>query len=167
MAAVRKGREVARHDQAGGSAAVVIGAPPERVWDVVTDVTRTGEWSPENVGGEWLDGASGAAAGARFRGTNRRGRTRWSTTCEVLVADRGRQFAFATGSAAKPQTVWRYVLEPEGDGTRVTESFELVKPLGPASRLATRLTTGVRDRRQDLEDNVRASLAALKRVVEG
>lgn len=151
----------------GGEASVTVRASAVRVWDLVTDVTRTGEWSPENVGAVWLDGATGPAVGARFKGTNRRGKTKWASTCEVTVADPGREFAFATGGAAKPETVWRYLLEPLGDNeTRVTESFQLVKPLGVASRFVTRITTGVRDRRADLEENVRQSLGRIKEILE-
>ena len=151
----------------GGQASIVIAAPPEEVWALVTDVTRTGEWSPENTGSVWLDGATGPAVGARFKGSNRRGRSKWATTCEITVADPGREFVFVTGRAEKPATRWRYLFEPEGDGaTRVTESFELVKPLGAASNLLTRMTTGVRDRRADLEENVRTSLSRLKETAE-
>jgi uncharacterized protein YndB with AHSA1/START domain len=151
----------------GGEASVVVQASAGRVWELVTDVTRTGEWSPENTGAVWLDGATGPVVGARFKGTNRRGKTKWASTCEVIVAEPGREFAFATGGAAKPETVWRYALEPIGDqGTRITESFQLVKPLGAASRFVTRITTGVRDRRADLEDNVRQSLARIKEILE-
>jgi hypothetical protein len=49
----------------------------------------------------------------------------------------------------------------------VTESFELTKPLGFGSRLVTRVTTGVKDRPADMEEGVRATLAALKRAAEG
>ena len=151
----------------GGSASVVVRAPADTIWALVSDITRTGEWSPENTGGVWLDGATGPAVGARFKGANRRGRTKWSTTCRVIASDPGRQFAFETGREGKPETLWRYVLEPAGDGeTKVTESFELVKPLGAVSNLVTRITTGVRDRRADLEANVRASLARIKAIAE-
>jgi len=152
----------------GGEATTVVRAPAARVWDLITDVTRTGEWSPENTGSVWLDGATGPAVGARFRGTNRRGKTRWASTCEVITVETAREFAFATGGAAKPETMWRYVLEPLGqDETRITESFQLVKSLGAASRFLTRVTTGVRDRRADLEENVRQSLARIKEILEG
>ncbi len=151
----------------GGEASTIVAASATRVWDLITDITRTGEWSPENTGSVWLDGATGPTVGARFKGTNRRGRTKWASTCEVIAADPGREFAFVTGDAAKPDTVWRYVLEPMGDNeTRITESFQLVKPLGAASRFLTRITTGVRDRRADLEENVRQSLARIKEIVE-
>lgn len=149
-----------------GQAVTIISAPADRIWALISDVTATGQWSPENTGGEWLDGATGPAAGVRFKGNNRRGKVKWSTTCEVTAAEPGREFTFVTGTAAKPQTIWRYLLEPEAGGTRVTESFELAKPIGPVSRLVTRLTTGVRDRRADLDENLRVSLANLKRVAE-
>lgn len=150
----------------GGQAVMVINASPERIWALISDITATGQWSPENTGGVWLDGATGPAAGVRFKGNNRRGKVKWSTTCEVTAAEPGREFAFVTGTAAKPQTIWRYLLEPDDGGTRVTESFALAKPIGPLSRLVTRVTTGVRDRRADLEENLRVSLTNLKRVAE-
>jgi len=57
----------------GGTASIVVSAPAEALWALVTDVTRTGEWSPEATGGAWIDGATGPAVGARFKGTNRGG----------------------------------------------------------------------------------------------
>ncbi|HET7720981.1 MAG TPA: SRPBCC family protein [Acidimicrobiales bacterium] len=151
----------------GREASVVVRADAGVVWSMVTDVTRMGEWSPETVRAEWIDGATGPAVGARFKGENRKGRTRWSTTCEVIESEPGRSFAFAVGKVAKPETVWRYRFEPVAEGVKVTESFELTKPLGFGSRLVTRLTTGVKDRPADMEEGVRATLAALKRVAEG
>ena len=53
---------------------VEVDATPEQVWTLLTDITRAGEWSHETQGGEWLDGATGAAPGARFRGRNENGR---------------------------------------------------------------------------------------------
>ena len=52
---------------------MTIDAPPERVWDLVTAITRMGEWSPESTGGRWTRGATGPATGARFVGSNRNG----------------------------------------------------------------------------------------------
>ena len=109
------------------SVTVPMAAPPERIWALVSDVTRIGEYSPETFEGEWLDGATGPAVGARFRGhvkRNGRGPTYW-TTCHVLTNEPGREFAFGVGSRDKPLNTWRYRLEPAGDGTDVTESFEL------------------------------------------
>ena len=43
-------------------------APPEKIWDLVSDVTKIGRYSPETFEAEWLDGATGPAVGAKFRG---------------------------------------------------------------------------------------------------
>jgi uncharacterized protein YndB with AHSA1/START domain len=104
-----------------------IDAPPEAVWELVSDVTRIGSYSPETFEAEWLDGATGPAVGARFRGhvkRNGKGPVYW-ISCTVRVCEPGREFAFGTGSSDKPLNVWGYRLEPSGDGTDVTESFRL------------------------------------------
>jgi len=110
---------------------VHMAAPPEQIWELVSDVTRIGSYSPETFEAEWLDGADGPAVGARFRGhvkRNGRGPVYW-TTCTVLASEPGREFAFGVGASDKPLNVWRYRLEPMGDGTDVTESFELTPTL--------------------------------------
>src|ERR1700752_2777029 len=76
-----------------GSASIDIGAAPELVYDLVSDITRMGEWSPECTGGRWLGGATGPAVGARFKGTNKK-RLAWSTKSKVVVAQPGRCFTF-------------------------------------------------------------------------
>jgi uncharacterized protein YndB with AHSA1/START domain len=109
------------------SVTVHIAAPPERVWELVSDVTKIGKYSPETFEAEWVDGATGAAVGAKFRGHVKRngiGPVYW-TSCVVSACVPGREFAFGVGPADKPLNVWRYELEPSGDGTDVTESFTL------------------------------------------
>jgi uncharacterized membrane protein len=109
---------------------VVIDAPAERIYDMVADLTRMGEWSNECAQVEWVDGATGPAAGARFVGHNRtgpRGVIKWSRRGRVLVAERGREFAFATEEGGQEGVVWRYRFEPLDDGTRVSESYEVTR----------------------------------------
>jgi uncharacterized protein YndB with AHSA1/START domain len=106
---------------------VHMAAPPEKIWDLVSDVTKIGRYSPETFEAEWVDGSTGPAVGAKFRGhvkRNGRGPVYW-TTCTVTACVPGKEFAFGVGSADKPLNTWRYELEPSGDGTDVTESFQL------------------------------------------
>jgi uncharacterized protein YndB with AHSA1/START domain len=113
------------------SVTVHIAAPPEKVWALLSDVTRIGKYSPETFDAEWIDGATGPEVGARFRGhvkRNGRGPTYW-TTCTVLASVPGREFTFGVGNGDKPLNVWRYQLEPAAGGTDVTESFELANIL--------------------------------------
>lgn len=113
-----------------GSVTVHIAARPDEIWELLADVTRIGEFSPETFEAQWLDGASGPRARARFRGhvkRNGRGPVYW-TACTVVASEPGREFAFTVTSAGgKPLNTWRYQLEParDGCGTDVTESFEL------------------------------------------
>ena len=112
------------------SVTVHMNASPEQIWELVSDVTKIGRYSPETFEAEWLDGATGPAVGARFRGHVKRngvGPTYW-TPCTVLTSEPGHEFAFGVGKSGKPLSVWGYRLEPAGDGadgTDVTEYFRL------------------------------------------
>ncbi len=101
-----------------GQASVFISAPPESVYALVSDITRMGEWSPECTHCEWVDGATGPAVGAKFKGNNKLGPYKWSTMPTVTEAQPGRCFEFDAGA-----TTWRYKFEPADGGTQVTESF--------------------------------------------
>ena len=107
-----------------GSASVVIDRDPATVFALISDVTRTGEWSPECTSGRWADGATGPVVGAKFEGDNALvigGITlkRWTTTSEVTACEPATVFEFVS----EGYTTWRYALEPVDGGTRVTESF--------------------------------------------
>jgi len=142
------------------SAAVTIDAPRDAVYELVADVTRMGEWSPECVGCEWLD--TPGTVGSRFRGHNRRGPARWSTTARVLSAERGLEFAFATLHRDEIATRWTYRFEGDGP-TRVTESFEAVST---PFFFAILERVVMRKRQQQLEDGLRQTLERLKRAAE-
>ncbi len=108
------------------SQSVVIDAPAERIYSLVADLPRMGDWSPECRRVEWLDGSTGPAVGATFVGHNQGGPAglmKWSRRGRILTADPGREFAFVTEEGGRESTEWRYRLEPLESGTRVTESY--------------------------------------------
>ncbi len=115
------------------SVTVHMDATPEAVWALVSDVTLIGRYSPETFEAEWLDGATGPAVGARFRGHVRRngiGPVYWAD-CYVTECEPGRVFAFGVGQPGKAMNTWGYRLEPAtSGGTDVTESFRLSPMLG-------------------------------------
>lgn len=144
---------------------VHMAAPPEAIWPLLSDVTAIGRFSPETFDAKWLDGATGPALGARFRGhvkRNGRGPVYW-TTCEVVTCVPEREFAFAVITGGRPVNTWRYRLEPAGDGTDVTESFELADtaPL----RLYWRLLGWARGRTN--REGMRTTLERVRAEVEG
>lgn len=104
--------------------------------------------------------------GVRFRGTSRRGFVRWSTTPRIVAADKGREFSFVTTHRGHDETKWTYRFEPEGGGTRVTESFEMLSDLPWYLRLTERVLMGVKDRKADLEAGMSETLRRLKAAAE-
>src|ERR1700741_138242 len=115
-----------------GSATVHMAAPADKIWDLIADVRNTGRFSPETFEAEWLDGATGPAKGARFRGHVKRngiGPVYW-TEATVTECEPGRVFEFGVGKPGKALNTWRYELAPAGDGTDVTESFRLTDNVG-------------------------------------
>jgi Polyketide cyclase / dehydrase and lipid transport len=100
-----------------------IAASPESLYEMVSDVTSMGSWSPETTVCRWLGGATGPVLGARFKGTNRNGWRRWRTTCTVVSADSGRRFAFDVDYGPLPVARWAYDFFPDGAGCRVVETW--------------------------------------------
>lgn len=142
----------------------VIDAPAEQLYDMIADLSRMGEWSPECVAAEWTDGATGPATGARFVGHNRtgpRGMIKWSRRGTVLAADRGREFAFATEEGGVEGTTWRYRLESVDGGTRVTESYTVDK-----IPMWARIMDVPLNRHGDLLRNMAQTLAQLKTAAQ-
>ena len=87
-----------------------IDAPPEKVWALVSDVTKMGDFSPEVFEAEWLGGASGPAVGARYRGHVRRNErfpVYW-TVCEITECVPGEVFEFVVLIRDRPVNRWRY-----------------------------------------------------------
>lgn len=107
-----------------GSATIVIDATPEAAYAFVTDLDKLPTLSPENQRCEFLDGHSTIEPGAQFRGWNRAGDYEWHADCLVLTADAGKEFTFKVPPEWEYATTWSYTFEPEGDGVRVTESFD-------------------------------------------
>jgi hypothetical protein len=107
-------------------------AEPLAVWELISDITKMGTYSPEVFEAEWLDGATGPAVGARYRGHVKRneiGPTYW-TECKVTECVPGEVFEFAVVFRDKAMNTWRYEMVPaDGGGTDVTESFRLADNL--------------------------------------
>jgi uncharacterized protein YndB with AHSA1/START domain len=146
------------------SVTVHMAAPPAAVWDLVTDVTRIGEFSPETLEGRWVGGATGPAVGARFQGhvkRNGRGPMYW-TTCRVLACEPPREFVFAVEAAGKAVNTWGYRLEPVDGGTAVTEFYRLTPAL--PLRIYWTLLGALRSRTN--RDGMRTTLERIKAVVE-
>lgn len=146
---------------------IEITASPERVYSLVSGISRMGEWSPECIRCDWTKGATGPTVGARFKAKNkgRRGPA-WFNTPTVTVADRGREFAFNRSGPGIGSYTWRYVMEPTATGTRLTESFDAERPLGSVMTWITEKWTGSNDRDADLQRGMTTTLQRIKAAAE-
>lgn len=149
---------------------ITVAASPHEVYDVVSDVTRTGEWSPICVRCTWDEGweadGGGPRVGAAFTGHNVKPDREWQTRNEVVAAEPGRAFTWDVGGGL---VRWGYELAPEDGGTRLTETWSF----RPAGREFFREKYGadadaqIAARVADAHRGIPATLAAIKRVVEG
>ncbi len=119
--------------RSSGTVEAVVAAGPQQVYELVSDVTRIGERSPECRTAAWESGEPGAV-GAVFRGHNRWGRgARWSRRCEVTEAEPGRRFTFRTipepwDLSRRDSTTWSYDIVPVEQGSRVRHHYDITLP---------------------------------------
>jgi hypothetical protein len=154
----------------------VISAEAGVLYDMVSDLPRIGEWSPECEAVDWiddtldhtrdagLDDTATPVAGSRFVGHNAVGpgrKIRYSRRGRVLAADRGVEFAFATEEGGREGTTWRYRFETHPEGTRVVESYHVSWIPWWARIIDVPL-----DRHAELVHNMRTTLQNLKTAAE-
>lgn len=153
-----------QHEPASAGAEVTIDAAPAAVYALITDLPTLAELADETEAMTWCKGTT-PQAGSVFKGRNRNGWRRWTTTCTVTDAEPGRVFAFDVKSTIFPVAHWRYDIEPiDGGGCRVTEqtwdrrAAWFRKPSG--------LATGVSDRQSTNAKHINATLQRLKQRAE-
>ncbi|WP_129358195.1 SRPBCC family protein [Rothia uropygioeca] len=99
------------------SDSIHIDESPAEIYDLISDVTRTGEWSQQCYRCDW-DGPGRHDVGATFTGHNRTPEREWTTTSEVVIAEPGQHFAWEVIPA---RARWGYTISPEGEGSVLTE----------------------------------------------
>jgi len=157
---------------------VSIAADAATIYDLVSDVTRTGDWSPECVSARWIDGEPGAV-GSTFVGSNyeRHPETgqewTWDMTCQVVEADRPSSFAWSVLTEAwdAHTSVWRYDLDEFDGGVRLTQTYRMDRPPRGWQPILDRHDHEhqlelVEKRRQRLDRGMRSTLEAIKANVE-
>jgi dimethylaniline monooxygenase (N-oxide forming) len=147
---------------------VTIAAPAEQLWDMVADITRMGEWSPECYRCRWIGRERRPVAGARFLGFNKKGLLRWMTPNVVREAERGRVFSFRT---VGNNNIWGYRFDPDdasGNGavTKVTEFRQLPAKRPWWAKPALALLGGAKAYDAGVPDGMRATLERLKAAAE-
>ncbi len=136
-----------------------IATTPEAAWELIADITRMGDWSPETTRAEWTGGAKKPAVGARFKGTNQMGSKKWTSDCAVTACVPGKRFAFDVKAGPFKVAGWAYEFAPTDSGCLVTELWEdhrgaLVTWISP-------VITGTKDRAKRNQETMIVTLERL------
>ena len=144
---------------------MTVQASAETVYDLVSDITRTGEWSPVCTSCWWDDEDSAGRVGAWFTGRNELPHRTWETRSQVVAAERGREFAWVVGGRF---VRWGFSLAPGDSGTILTESWEFL-PDGIAmfeEKFGDEAPTQIADRTRQALHGIPVTLAAIKQIAE-
>jgi len=143
------------------SASVELAAPPETVWELVSDVSRMSDWSPECRKIVVL-GSPKQGVGTKFIGLNRRGWAVWPTTSKVVRFEPGKAVAWRTRESG---ATWSYEIARTASGTSLTGRREL-----PSYTIGTKLMApligGAGGHDQELAEGIRTTLERIKAAVE-
>ncbi|WP_149360260.1 SRPBCC family protein [Lolliginicoccus suaedae] len=158
------------------SRSTTVNAAPEQVYSLISDPTRTGEWSPENTGASVREsGPVSLREGDEFNGTNKRGPFRWITRCTVTHAVPGQRFRFKVRRwgvvlplLRTPVATWDFELEPAEGGTRITETWTDDRRAWPDSlcRIVDPVLTGQPSFAEFNTRNIEISLKRMKKQLE-
>ncbi|WP_051096250.1 SRPBCC family protein [Streptomyces sulphureus] len=157
-------------------------APPAQVYAVVSDLPRSGEWSAECTGGDWVSGSPGAV-GSVFEGRNHRTeeevpwapvvRGNWRTHAEVTTAEPGARFHWAMRDSAErlQESVWGFDIAPAPDGSTLAHHFRMGAPTEGIQGITAGMDTAQRERffaewGEKLEREMGETLRRLKSVIE-
>jgi hypothetical protein len=142
---------------------VDVAAPVAAVWHVISDPTRTAEWSHECNGVQFLDGATESGPGVRFKGVNRAGRTTWSRVCTIFAFEPDRDFGYVTSSGAGDATAWHFRVSPTPTGARLEQAFQTVALSAWMSATVSLLMPAHDDRTDALGEDMRRVAALAER----
>ena len=144
---------------------ILVDASATFLYDLLSDITRTGEWSPVCKSCWWDDEAEAGRVGAWFTGRNELPQRTWQTRSEVVTAERGREFAWVVGGSF---VRWGFNLAPAGSGTTLTESWEFL-PAGIVmfqEKFGDDAQVQITERTQQALEGIPKTLAAIKRIAE-
>lgn len=154
-------------------ASLHIDAPPERVWQLISNIHLVASLSGECQGVEWADGAAGVlpAVGRSFRGRNRHPAVgEWTSVSHIVACEEPRRFGWDVGDRAEPAASWRFELTPCEGGTDLRQQARL----GPGRSNLTRAMEARPDRAEhilahrlaEVQAGLEANLIALKKLAE-
>ena len=146
-----------------------IKSTPEKLWNLISDINISSNFSNEFEGADWIDETP--QEGARFKGRNKNEKIgEWEVTCYVTSYEPNKVFAWAAGDMEKPAATWEFRLIPLAGATRLRFSMSL----GPGPSGLTRIIEQMPDsekkiisnRQKDQTVNMRKTIEGIKKLAE-
>jgi uncharacterized protein YndB with AHSA1/START domain len=143
-------------------AQIDIDAPVGRVWNLVSDLSRMPQWSPQC---RVMRALGPVRQGTKTINFNRRGRMFfWPTTSVVTEVIPEKKIAFRVPIN---RTIWSYELEPTETGTRLTESRHAENGTTAVSNMTINAVMGgVPSFERELVEGMNATLSRIKAAAE-
>jgi Polyketide cyclase / dehydrase and lipid transport len=150
-------------------AQVIVSAPIEMIWGLITDINLPARFSTEFQGAEWIDG--GPALGATFAGRNHHTAIGgWQTTCTVTQFTLHNTFEWCVGEPEHPSAKWRFTVAPSTDGVVLTQWMQM----GPAPSGLTPAIEAMPDKEERIiarrlgehQQNMQANVDGVKLLAE-
>ncbi|MBI2708437.1 MAG: SRPBCC family protein [Actinobacteria bacterium] len=147
---------------------VLVAAPIERVWALVSDIDLPARFSGELLEARWVDDVK---LGARFTGRNHHDALgEWETTAFVVRYEPPVAFGWAVSDPSNPSASWWFELAAEPGGTRLRQGMRI----GPAPSGLSIAIEAMPDKEEKIiarrlaehERNMRATLEGIKRLAQ-
>src|SRR3954470_12889382 len=148
---------------------IVVDAPVDRVWKLVTDINLPAQFSTAFIGADWVD--ERREAGASFIGRNHHpAMGEWHTTSWVNRYERQKVFGWAVSDVENPSATWWFELDDLGGAVRLRYGFRM----GPApsglniaiQAMPEKEERIIARRLEEHERNMRATLEGIKQLAE-
>ena len=146
-------------------AEAIFDVPRDRVWEVLTDLSRMPDWSPELVRMVPLK-RGGLRVGQWYLGINRRKAVVWPTRSVVAAVVPGERLVWDTKSSGA-QWIWELEEVDAGARTRVVHRRPVPKAVTLVSKaFAPAFLGGSVAHADELEQGMAQTVAGLKAAVE-
>jgi uncharacterized protein YndB with AHSA1/START domain len=143
-----------------------VDAPGSRIWELISDPTKLAALTAECNAMTWVRPSNNPLVGARFRGSNRSGWRRWSTTCTITRYVPEVEIAWDVAFGPLNVAEWSYVIQQDEAATSsiVTERF--VDHRAAVLRASSSLVRGVSDTEAHNRANMAQTLSRIKARAE-
>ncbi len=121
---------------------IEISAPPQAVWDLITDIRRHAEFAGPKSITKVIDFDGPVAVGSRWVAHEKFGLQKFDAPSELRVVEQGKRLEWVSFPPMKEdnrgkggRVIWGYELSPAADGSRLEHYMTALEPRKGAASL--------------------------------